>query len=63
MATYLKKRLPHKYLQSSTIPFECFHGKRPTISYLKPFGSKCMSISTRKSVPHKVNFFHLLARL
>jgi hypothetical protein len=41
MAAYLKNRLPHKHLPSSTIPFECFHGKRPTISHLKPFGNKC----------------------
>jgi hypothetical protein len=41
MATYLKNRLPHKYLLSSTTPFEHFHGKRPTISQLNPFGSKC----------------------
>jgi hypothetical protein len=41
MAAYLKNRLPHKYLPSSTIPFKRFHSKRPTISHLKPFGSKC----------------------
>jgi transposase InsO family protein len=41
MATYLKNRLPHKYLPSSTTPVEHFQCKRPTISYLKPFGSKC----------------------
>jgi hypothetical protein len=41
MAAYLKNRLPHKHLPLSTTPFEHFHGKRPTISHLKPFGSKC----------------------
>jgi hypothetical protein len=41
MATYLKNRLPHKYLPSSTIPFERFHGKRPTISHFKRFRSQC----------------------
>jgi hypothetical protein len=41
MAAYLKTRLPHKYLPSSTTPFDHFQGKRPTISHLKPFGSKC----------------------
>jgi transposase InsO family protein len=41
MAAYLKNRLPPKQLLSSTTPFECFHGKRPTISHLKPFGSNC----------------------
>jgi hypothetical protein len=41
MVAYLKNRLPHKHLPSSTTPFERFHGKRPTISPLKPFGSKC----------------------
>jgi transposase InsO family protein len=32
MAADLKNWLPHKYLLSSTIPFERFHGKRSTIS-------------------------------
>jgi hypothetical protein len=41
MAAYLQNRLPHKYLPSSTTPFERFQRKRPTISHLKPFGSKC----------------------
>jgi hypothetical protein len=41
IAAYLKNRVPHKHLPSSTTPLESFHVKRPTISYLKPFGSKC----------------------
>jgi hypothetical protein len=41
MAAYLQNRLPHKHLPLSPTPFERFHGKRPTISHLKPFGSKC----------------------
>jgi hypothetical protein len=41
MAGYLKNRHPHKHLPSSITPFECFHGKRPTISHLKRFESKC----------------------
>jgi hypothetical protein len=40
MIAYLKNRLPHKYLPSSPTPFERFHGKRPTISHVKPLGSK-----------------------
>jgi hypothetical protein len=40
MAAYLENRLPHKHRSLSTIPFERFHGKRPTISPLKLFGSK-----------------------
>jgi hypothetical protein len=40
LAAYLKNRLPHKHLPSSTTPFERFHSKRPTISHLKPFGNK-----------------------
>jgi transposase InsO family protein len=64
MATYLKNRLPHKHLPSSTTPFERFHRKRPTISHLKPFGSKCyVYISERKSIPQEVNIFHVLTRL
>jgi transposase InsO family protein len=41
MAAYLKTRLPHKHLPSSTMPFERFYRKKPIISHLKPFGSKC----------------------
>jgi hypothetical protein len=41
MAANLKNRLPHKHFPSSTTPFERFHGKRPTISHLNLFGSKC----------------------
>jgi transposase InsO family protein len=41
MGVYLENRLPHKYLLSSTTSFQCFHSKRPTISHLKPFESKC----------------------
>jgi transposase InsO family protein len=41
MAAYLKNKLPNKHLPSSTTPFERFHCKRPTISHLNPFGSKC----------------------
>jgi hypothetical protein len=41
MPAYLKNRIPHQLLPSSTTPFECFPGKRPTISHLKPFGNKC----------------------
>jgi hypothetical protein len=41
MAACLKNRPPHKHLPSSITPVECFHCKRPKISHLKPFGSKC----------------------
>jgi hypothetical protein len=41
MAANQKTRLRHKYLLSSTIPFKHIHIKRPTISYLKSFRSKC----------------------
>jgi hypothetical protein len=41
MAAYPKNRLPHKHFPSSTRLVESFHGKRPTISHLKRFGSKC----------------------
>jgi hypothetical protein len=40
IAAYLKNRLAHKHLPSSTTLFECFQGKRPIISQLKPFRSK-----------------------
>jgi hypothetical protein len=41
MAAYLQNRLRHKHLPLSTTPFERFDSKRPTISHLKPFVSKC----------------------
>jgi hypothetical protein len=41
IGAFLKNRLQHKYLTSSTIPFERVHPNRPTISYLKLFASKC----------------------
>jgi hypothetical protein len=41
MAAYLKNRLLHKHLPSSTTPFERIHSNRPTISHLKPFGTQC----------------------
>jgi hypothetical protein len=41
IVAYLKNRLAHKHLSSSTTPFKCFHDKRPPISHLKLFGSKC----------------------
>jgi transposase InsO family protein len=41
MGTYLTNRLLHKHLPSSTTHFERFHTKRPTISSLKWFESKC----------------------
>jgi hypothetical protein len=41
IAAYLKNRLPHKHLPSSTILFKHFHSKRPTILHLKLFGSNC----------------------
>jgi hypothetical protein len=62
IAAYLKNRLPHKHLPSSTTPFERFNHKRPTISYSKLLGSKCMYISERKSVPLEENIYHVLAR-
>jgi hypothetical protein len=40
MAAYVKTRVPHKYLPSSTPRFKRFHGQRPTISHLQPFESK-----------------------
>jgi hypothetical protein len=41
MDAYLNYRVPHKHLPSSIIPFTHFEGKRPIISHLNPFGSKC----------------------
>jgi transposase InsO family protein len=41
ITAYLKNRLSHKYLPSSSIVLECFHYQRPTISYLNPFRSNC----------------------
>jgi hypothetical protein len=41
MAMYLKTRLPHKHLLSSTITVECFQYNRPILSHLKPIRSRC----------------------
>jgi hypothetical protein len=41
MGASLKNSFPHKYLRSSTIAIKCFHGKRPTMTHHKLFGSKC----------------------
>jgi hypothetical protein len=60
---YLKNRLPYNHVPSSTIHFERFHSKRPTISHLKPFGTNVMYISERKSGPPEVNIVDVLARL
>jgi hypothetical protein len=59
MAADLNNRLPKKDLRSSIIPFEHFHGKRPTLSHLTPFGRKCVvhmreagCSSRSKHLPH-----------
>jgi hypothetical protein len=54
MAAYLKPRLPHKHLPTSTTPFEPFHGNRPTISHLSGSEVNVMYISERKSNPPEV---------
>jgi hypothetical protein len=40
MGSYLKNRLLHKYLLSSTRHLECFNGNSPIISHLNPLKSK-----------------------
>jgi hypothetical protein len=62
MAAYLKTRLPHKHLPSSTTPFERFHGKDQQFHTLSRLEVNVMYISERKSVPPEVNTFHVLAR-
>jgi hypothetical protein len=57
MGAYLKNRLPHNHLPSSTIPFERFHSYSPTISHLKPFRSKCY-VNIRED-PHSSGSKHL----
>jgi hypothetical protein len=59
MATVLKTKLPHKHLPSSTTPVAHLDDKRPTISHLKLFRSKCYvhireveSSSGSKHQPH-----------
>src|SRR5438874_13360185 len=40
-ATYVKNRLPHQGLERGTTPYEAFHGTKPSIEHLQPFGRKC----------------------
>src|SRR5690606_37945548 len=40
MANYLKNRLPHRAIKGMT-PYERFTGIKPSISYLRPFESRC----------------------
>jgi hypothetical protein len=53
----LKTRLPHKHVPLSTTPFGRFHGKRPTISHLKLFGSKCYVHIQEEE--HSIGYKHL----
>jgi hypothetical protein len=63
MAAYLKNRLPHKYLPSSTTPFEMFFmAKDQQYHTLSHSEVNVMYISERKSVPPEVNIFHVLVR-
>ena len=39
-SVYLKNRQPHMAVKDQT-PNEAFHGNKPSISHLKPFGSEC----------------------
>src|SRR5437588_539681 len=40
-ATYVKNRLPHQGLERGTTPYKAFHGTKPSIEHLQPFGRKC----------------------
>ena len=39
-SVYLKNRQPHTAVKEQT-PYEAFHGNKPSIMHLKPFGSEC----------------------
>jgi len=41
LAVYLKNRLAHKRVKDQT-PYEAYHGKKPMVHHLQPFGRKCV---------------------
>ena len=49
-AVYLKNRLPHSAIKGMT-PYEAFHGKKPQISHLQPFGRECYVHIPKESRP------------
>jgi hypothetical protein len=54
-ATYIKNRVPHKALPAFTTPYQLWFNRRPNISNLIPFGSRCtmriVSTNTRTLDP------------
>jgi hypothetical protein len=63
MAAYLKHRLPHKYLLSSTTHSNVFTTKDQQYHTLTHLDANNMYISERKSIPLEVNIVHVLAKL
>ena len=40
-AAHIKQRVPHKSLPPGVTPFSLWFNRRPHLSYLRPFGSRC----------------------
>jgi hypothetical protein len=42
-AVHIKQRVPHSSLPANTTPFQLWFSRRPNLSHLRPFGTKCTS--------------------
>ena len=42
-AVHIKNRAPHSSLPPNKTPFELWHGYKPSLSHLRPFGAHCTS--------------------
>ena len=40
-AVHIKNRVPHSSLSPSQTPFELWHGHKPNLAHLRPFGTSC----------------------
>jgi hypothetical protein len=45
-AVHIKNRVPHSSLPPSQTPFEFWHGNKPNLAHLQPFGTSCTTRST-----------------
>ena len=52
-AVHIKQRIPHSALPPNITPFQLWFGHRPSLSHLRPFGTKC---TTRVISNHLTKF-------
>lgn len=50
-AVYIKNRVPHKALPPDTSPYQLWHGVRPSLERLRPFGAHCVARIVGKDEP------------